>query len=163
MIKLIFLLCITCSIFSCNNNSKISTNTTTEKQKEKKEVSDKIVPKSSSTFFTATVNDKPFAATNEVIAIYNEFGKYYTIIAQNDEFTITIDIPENKEIGSFTCEGRVMENKTRKNFNADAAAVTIEEKTDSHISGSFTMLAADADGNIQSVKEGKFKAFINKN
>jgi hypothetical protein len=113
-------------------------------------------------FLTTTVQEKAFTAINEVYATEITAGNYYAIGAQNDDFTVALQIPINKGIGSFTCDGSVVDNKTKKGFNAEAAAVTIEEKTETFIAGTFTMLAADADGNIQSATDGKFKALINK-
>ncbi|MBP6432322.1 MAG: hypothetical protein KA319_11190 [Ferruginibacter sp.] len=159
MIKHLIVASIGMLILSCNNGK---TNTDKKILQAVQANEQAQAANTGKSFLTATVQEQLFTATNEVYATEITEGGYYAIGAQNENYTIALQIPTNKSMGSFTCEGSFVNNKTKQGFNADAVAVTIEEKADSYIVGTFTMLATDVDGNIQSAKGGKFKALINK-
>lgn len=120
-----------------------------------------LLPSSGKSSFKGKIGEKQFVAAHEVFASKNANGNYYEVYASANECDVTLLIPINKGIGSFSCEGSFTDKlDNNKVYKADAAAVTLEENTADHLSGSFTLLAADSDGNIKSVNEGRFKALI---
>lgn len=146
---------------ACKSSTNKQAATASNQNQEKSTATSSLPSSSGNTLFSGVINDKPFGASHEVFANKIPDGNYYAIHASTNEYGVTLHIPIDKSSGSFTCEGSFTDKQNdNKLYNADAAAVTIEEKNQEFIAGSFTLLATDQDGNIQSVNDGRFKALI---
>ncbi len=147
------------TLIACNNVTPKSA----KKNKLENDVQttlDNKATSSSKTFLTAEIDGKGFVLPNTINAIEVQ-GQYYLVGGENEDFAMAFQLPKNAAVGSKMTEASVTVKKpTPQLYNADLAAVTIENINDKEVSGTFTFIAKTANGKLINVNNGKFTALF---